>query len=203
VPGKNANATFAGAGFVGDSFADPTDKSPAYYTFTLSANYVHSESRLSLTTVPVGYAPRDTRFYRESEIGHRDFAFFEGDLAGSFFAAADRADELIADVLYLHDPAVAVPQVAGMSFANHARVDMPHHTAEALIDWKHRSLPGSAFIADSSFVGRNYLLNTVARSSRASDRVRVTFQTRRDRTLGDGVLLDGASALGASIPNHL
>ena len=214
IPGKTAHSLIADASFLGDAYADATDKAPAYYTFSLSRSYLHEDSQLALTTVPIGYEPRDTRFVRESDQGSRDQAFFVGDTLGVGFVEIDNGGDLLADVLYLHDPAVAVPQVAGMSFVDHSRIGMRHHTAEMLVDWKTGMRPGSAFIADGSFVGhdpvcaedtsrRDFCLTALARSSRATDRIRVTFQTRRERTLGDGLRLDGSTALGASVPNQL
>lgn len=214
VPGKSANSLVADAAFADAAFADATDKAPAYFSYELARDYLHAESRLAVTTIPVGYEPRSTRFVRESERGTRELAFFAGDHAGAYFASADRGGELLADVLLLHDPAVAVPQVAGMSFAGHSRVGMEHHQAEALVNWNERHQPGSAFVAGYSFAGRDpaaptdrkrrdFLLRAVAASSRASDRVRVTFQTRRERTLGEGLRLNGAERLGDTVPNHL
>ncbi|WP_223478749.1 phage tail protein I [Oricola indica] len=214
VPGVAANALYADASFVDDAFADATDRAPQFYTFALSRQYLHSESRLALTTVPVGFQPRDTRFYRESENGTKDYAFFEGDFAGTAFASLDRADELLADVLYLLDPEVAVPQVAGMSFADVSRVGMDHHTAELLVDWKASVKRYEAFFAGVSFTEngfardasrerRDFLLSAVHMSKRLSDKVRVTFQTRRERTLGDGIPLDGSVRLGDTVPHIL
>lgn len=214
VPGKSADSVVAGGCFADHAFADAWDQAPAYYSFSLSRSYVHEESRLSITTVPLGFSPREMRFHRESAAGQRESAFFVGDHAGDHFVTPDRGGELLADVLHLHDPAIAAPQVSGMSFVGHSRVGMPHHTAEALVDWKDRMIPGSAFVADTSFAGRDpaapvdrarrdFVLDAVARSARATDRIRVTFQTHRDRRLGDAPRLDGSARLGASVPNQL
>jgi phage tail P2-like protein len=214
LPGKTANSVVAGGTFAGDAFVDAWDQAPRFYSYALSRDYIHEESRLSITTVPLGFEPRDIRFRRESDRGSRDHAWFVGDPVGAYAATTDRGGELLADVLHLHDPAIAAPQVAGLSFVGHARVGMPHHQAEALVDWRQKVQPGSAIFANVAFAGhapaapedpsrRAFLLRAIAASSRATDRVQVTFQTRRERTLGDGLRLNAAARLGSSIANHL
>lgn len=214
VPGKTANSAVADASFTDNAFADATDKAPAWYSYALTRSYLHEESNLSLNTVAVGFEARDTRFRRESERGQRGLDCFVGDAAGTTFAEPDRAGDLLADVLYLYDPAIGAPQVSGMSFAGHSRVGMKHHTAEMLVDWQERLTAGTAFIANQSFADqhpardndttrRNRLLDALARSGRLSDRIRVSFQTRRERTLGDGLPLDGSARLADPVPNYL
>lgn len=214
LPGRSADALFAGGGFLGRSFAGAQIAPPRFHSFRLPRGYAHASGPLQLSTLPTGLTPRDLRYRRESARGDRGRALFIGDCAARGFVAPDRGGDLLADILHLHDPAVAVPQVAAFSFADHARVAMPHHQAEMLVDWQRRLAPGRAFIVGQSFVDRepvaledrglrDFLLGAIARSARATDRLKVSFQTHRPRRLGDGLRLDGGARLGASIPNRL
>ena len=214
VPGRSGDALFAGAGFVGRAFAGAEAQSPRFHSFRLPRGYRHAESALQLSTLSDGLSPREPRYRRESERGQRGVALFLGTCACANFVLPDRGGDLLADILHLHDPAVAVPQVAALSFVGHARVGIPHHQAEVLVDWRRKLRPGTAFIVGRSFVGhdpvgaedrsvRDTLLGAIARSARASDRLKVSFQTHRSRRLGDGLRLDGRAPLGASVPNRL
>lgn len=204
-----AGESAAGADFSAE-WAIPSQ----FHTYQIDRQYSHSASRLSLSTVAVGFAPRDTKYYRESDKGWGLDTFFCGDLAGERYATRDDADLLMADVLYLHDPAIAALHTAAMSFAGVSRASMPAHTAEIIVDWKMTEPPHISYFAGVSFGNedpvansdthrRNFLLSAVQLSKRLSDKIGVTFQTTRELTLGDSVRLDGSTALGSSVKNYL
>jgi len=204
-----AGDSAAGLDFMAD-WAEPTE----FHTYQLDRQYSHTTSRLSLSTVAIGFEPRDTKYYRESDKGVGLDAFFCGDMAGERYVTLGDADMLLADVLYLHDPAVAAIQTAAMSFAGVSRASMPAHTAEIIVDWKTTVPAHISYFAGVSFGNedpvanndthrRNSLLSAVQVSKRLSDKIGVTFQTTRELTLGDGVRLDGSTALGSSVKNYL
>lgn len=216
TPGRAVALSFADEFFPGTSFADAWDVPPRRYTYAVDRSYLHETSTLALTAVPVGFLPRDTRHVRESEAGDGSLHHFaDQDFAGQGCAGPNDGGDLLADVIRLFDPAVAAPTVAGMSFADHARVDMPHHHAEMLINWRRAYRDNSAFLSDTSFAGedpaapndtrrRGFLLDAVAASKRGSDRIGVTFKTTRMRMLGDGIALDRPTRLDdTSLPNTL
>lgn len=214
TPGLATAESFAGEIGADVGFADGWDKPPRFYTVSLDQAYSHEESRLELSMLTVGFVPRDTRYVRESLTGNGSGHAFEGDFADCGFAGRNDGGELLADVLRLYDPAIPSPVTAGGGFASVNRVGMAHHTAEMLIDWRVNHIPHSGVIADLSFAGedpaapedaarRNFLLDAVASSKRLSDRIGVTFQTRRARTLGDGIPLDGSVRLGDTVKNVL
>ena len=214
TPGRATAESFADEIGADVGFADGWDAPPRFYTVSLDQAYSHVESRLELSMVEVGFMPRDTRYIRESLVGDGSAHAFAGGFSDCGFAGRNDGGELLADVLRLYDPAIPSPVLAGGGFADVNRVGMAHHTAEILIDWRMAHVPHSAIVADLSFAGedpaapeeatrRSFLLDAVASSKRLSDRIGVTFQTRRPRTLGDGIPLDGSFRLGDTIDNVL
>ncbi|PWE52016.1 phage tail protein I, partial [Metarhizobium album] len=196
VPGRAAPHSHIGQIFVGASYIAAWNVPTRAYSFALDRQYLHRESSLSLTAVPVGYMPRDTRYVRESMKGERGPWQFVGDHIGQSFIGRDRGGELLADVLHVIDPAIPVPKTLGASFIGHGRIGMPAHRAELLIDWrakrnrKHvyigRTFAGHGFIGPSVSGRRALLLSAVAASKRLSDRIAVSFETVRPRTYADG-----------------
>lgn len=214
TPGRAVAEAFVGEIGAGIGFVGAWDVPPRNYTVSLDKSYRHVESRLELSLVPVGYIPRDTRYVRESLVGDGGPSFFCGDFANDRFVGRNDGGELLADVLRLYDPSIPSPITGGGSFVGVNRVGMKHHTAEMLIDMRATHVPHTAFVAGFSFVGedpvsprdnsrRNFFLDAVASSKRLSDRIGVTFQTRRARTLGDGIPLDGSVRLGDTVKNVL
>ena len=214
VPGHGAAYAFDGEFFADDSFADAWDDPPRSYTYALDRQYVHSESRLELTAVPAGYLPRDTRFVRESLTGAGGPYMFAGDFCEEGFAGDNDGGLLLADVIHLLDPAVSIPHTSGMSFADHNRVGFPAGHAELLVDWQETHIDQTYIVSDHSFAGedhaagddtarRDFLLDAIVSSKKLSDRIGVTFQTMRERTLADGYRLDQSTPLGAPVPNRL
>ena len=212
--GRATAESFAGEIGADVGFADGWDKPPRFYTVSLDQAYSHEESRLELSMVSIGFLPRDTRYLRESLVGDGADHAFAGDFADCGFAGRNDGGELLADVLRLLDPSIPSPVTAGGGFAGVNRVGMAHHTAEMLIDWRESYVAHSGFVVDLSFAGedpaspedttrRGFLLDAVASSKRLSDKIGVTFQTRRARTLGDGIPLDGSVRLGDTVKNVL
>lgn len=214
TPGKAGRGVIVARSPVGFGYVGVSNVRPEYFTFALDRSYLHSSSRLALTTVPVGFQPRDTRYYRESERGLLNGRMHVGGVVGYCAVGRDRGGELLADVLYLHDPAVAAPRVRGRSFVGFSRISMQPHTAELLVDWRKTLKDRSAVVVGRSALGRDpigksdlqrrrLLLDAVASSKRLSDKITVSFQTTRPMTLGGGIPLDGSVRLGDRIPNHL
>lgn len=215
TPGVGVAYSFVDEFVADDSFADAWDVPPQFYTYETRRDYLHSSSSLGLTTVPVGFIPRDTRYVRESATGDGSlYQFADYDYAGNAYAGRNDGGDLLADVIRLLDPTISVPQTAGMSFAGHSRVGMAHHTAEMLIDWRETYVDHTAFVCDASFAGedpatpndtsrRDFLLGAVAASQRFADRIGVSFETVRPRTLTDGIPLDGQTRLGDYLRNSL
>lgn len=215
VPGKSTGMSFVGEIGADVGFADAWDDPPRSFTFTLDRTYQHTESHLELSMLEVGYLPRDVRYERESETGEAGDDFFaDASFSDVHFVGADDARDLLADVLYLYDPSIPSPMVAGGGFADINRVEMGHHRAELLIDWKMKENPRDAYFCDLSFVEdayaypidtarRDFLLAAVAASQRLSDHLGVTFQTHRARTWADGIPLDGSARLGEPVLNVL
>jgi hypothetical protein len=215
VPGRGAAFSHAGEFAVDDSFADAFDDPPRVYTYSLPRSYSHDASRLELTRVPVGFQPRDMRYRRESERGTdpAPTVFSEG-FAGEGFVGVNDAPFLLADVIRLIDPTIPSPVVNSGSFSDFNRVGFPAHTAELQVDWRAKVPVRGAIFADISYAGdapataadttrRDELLDAVLASKRLSDRVLVTFQTRRPRTLNDGIRLDQNTRLEAAVPFNL
>lgn len=215
IPGQGAAFSHADEFAADDSFADAFDDPPRSYTYALPRDYVHDASRLELTRVPVGFSPRDMRYRRESEKG-LDTAptIFAGDYAGEGFAGVNDALFLLADVLRLVDPSISSPLVNSGGFADHSRVGFPPHTAELQVDWIMKAPPRSAIFAGSDFVGdapapprdearMEEVLDAIMATKRATDKVLVTFQLRRARTLADGFRLDDSARLDEDVPFNL
>jgi phage tail-like protein len=212
-PGRGAAYSFADEFTADDSFADAFDVPPVANTYSLSRSYQHRESRLELTRVPVGLTPRDTRHERMSIPGTDPApSICVGDFINEGFVGEDDGRFRVADVIRLIDPSIPSPVVNSGSFAGHNRVGFPAHTAELQINWRARLLRGVAIVSDQSFAGedpasvndtrrRNDLLTAVSIAKRLSDRVLVTFQTTRPRTMSDGIPLNRPTRLDeASLP---
>jgi phage tail P2-like protein len=211
LPRPEPNSFMAGFSFVGHAFAGAFDIDQRSYSYALSASYRHTESRLWLDTVPPGFEPRDTRYYRVSDIGdagrdiHAGFSF-----CGNGFATHDRASEMLADVLYLHDPDIAAPMVRGTSFAGRSRVGSARFQAELRIRANGTARRGEAFggemYAGWSFTRsedptrRKAMYAALRAAKSARDRLLVTFQNVRPRTLGDGLILGDGVALSDRVP---
>lgn len=215
IPGLSSCGLAANDGAAGMDFIDAAETRPQVFSYRLDSTYVHEESALALTSVPVGYDPLDVRFLRESDTGDGTAQFFaSADAADVAFAGANDGGALLADVLYLHDPEVAAPIVDAMSFAGVTRVSFPPKRGEMLIRAQGHLPELSSFVAGSSHVGEDaalpedlthveFIMDAVVAAKRLTDQIRVSFETTRPITLGHGRRLDQPLPLNARIPNHL
>jgi phage tail P2-like protein len=215
IPGSCSFGLAADDGAAGNDFADAAETQPQVFSYRVDSTYVREQSELSLTSVPIGYDPLDVRFYRESDIGNGRGQFFASmDAAHTGFAGANDGSALLADVLYLHEPSVAAPIVDAMSFANVTRVSFPRKRGEMLIRAEGYLPELSSFVVETSYVGEDaalaedlshveFVMDAVTASKRFTDQIRVSFETTRPITLGQGRRLDQPRALNARTPNHL
>lgn len=214
-PADDALAIFADDGFYSELFAEADEVAQRTYSFAIDRAYQHREAEAFLDTVPVGYRPRDTRYYRESETAPAGDGHFSDDvLSADMFVTTDIGEELLADVLYLHNPAVNAPLVdGGNSFADHCRSDFPLYSAHMIVRLPEEGTQDDTY-AGAAFAGHMSATeevtgarDRVARSIRSSkslrDQVLYTHQTLRPRTLGDGFTLDAGQRLGGYVANAL
>jgi phage tail P2-like protein len=201
-------------GAIGRSPIGETGKRAKVFTYALDQAYDHRSSVLWLDTLSVGFVPRDTRYRRESSNGSIGRRLASGRAIGRTAITRDRSKRLLADVLYLYDPDAAPLRRRGRSFIGRSRLGMPAHRADLLVDRKSRLRRNSGSVVGQGEVGRflmrhhdasrsKFLLAAIASSKRLSDQVLVSFRTRRQRTLGDGIPLDGSVRLGGTIPNSI
>jgi phage tail P2-like protein len=214
-PADDPLAIFADDGFYSELFAEADEVAQRTYSFAIDRAYQHREAEAFLDTVPVGYRPRDTRYYRESETAPAGDGHFADDgLSPNMFVTSDIGDELLADVLYLHNPAVNAPLVdGGNSYADHCRSDFPLYSAQMIIRLPEKgaqddTYAGSAFVGEMSATKEvDAARDRVARSIRSSkslrDQILYTHQTLRPRTLADGFSLDAGQRLGGYVANAL
>ena len=184
------------------------------HTVRLDRTYQHSESNVGLSLVPVGFQPRDVRYKRESLIGDATGLMVIGaDAVADAAISRDDAGELLADVLYLVDPTIPAPVYAEAGAIGDARLGMRPHSAEIRVDW-HQIMPEGLFAIGRSAIGidavsdsddgtRDFFLDAVSASKRLTDKVLVSFQQTRPRTLDDGIPLDGSFEFDAGVPFRL
>ena len=100
-----------------------------------------------------GYEPIDVQYVRESDIGEAGpFFFADDDAADLAFTEPDYGGFMLADVIYLLDPAVQSMMTEGFSFAGYSRVGMPTYTAEVLVN-VHSTEPQVFWFAEDGFEG--------------------------------------------------
>lgn len=215
IPGVTNKGSVIGRMAVGRHFVGTAGKNPQVYTFQIDEGYFHRESKLSIDSLAPGYQPRDIKRYRVSEQGFAGSRLFVGRSPIARTAIGrDQGDYLLADVLYLVDPSIDVPRVQARSFVGYTRISMQPHQADILVDWQKKVNPRRHFIINLAAVGRmavrrndtsrrDFLLETIRSSKRLSDKIRVSFQLTRDRTLAIGAPLDGSVRLGDRVPNRL
>ena len=214
-PADDPLAIFADDGFFSELFAEADEVAQRTYSYAIDRSYLHREAEAFLDTVPVGYRPRDTRYYRESDLAPAGEGLFSDDaLSADMYVTADIADELVADVLYLHNPEVNAPLVdGGNSYADHCRSDFPLFTSHMIIRLDEKgahddTYAGSAFVGEMSATGEvDAARDRVSRSIRSSkslrDQILYTHQTLRPRTLADGFGLNDGQRLGGYVANAL
>ena len=214
LPAKKPRSTFAGLAWAGYSITEAPTIGRRCYSFALSRNYRHVDSDIWLDRVPVGLQPRDTRYYRVSDIGDGTGATFAtASWASRRFSLPNNAAELLGDVLYLHNPEIASPRVKATSFAGYTRIAVRRFHAEFRVKLNTK-LKGVEAVSGHAFVGRGIAMptdltarNSALRAIQAArakrDKILVTFQNNRLRTLSAGFYLGDGAALGGNVRNTL
>lgn len=215
VPGRAPDTSAIMRWGIGRSFLGAEIVAPRFYSYSLNRQYVHRESKLSLTAVPIGLEPLDTRYYRISDVGTagpRAFANRWG--LGRNGLGRNDGGQLLADILYLHDPEVIAPVVRGRSFLGRSRLGFPAFTADMMVEVprrvrRYRYLSGGMGALGRVALRPNdqshtaFVKDAIVSSKALRDQVRVTFQTTRLRTLAEGYPLDGSAKLGDRVPNFI
>lgn len=203
VEGLSTVGWFLGEDFLGEpgKFLGAAEREADIITVRLDRAYEMESSELGLTTVTPGLEPLDTRSRRISDIGNGGPGFFLGaDYLGEAFLTEDDAGVLLADVLYLHDPAIAVPMTAGASFLGVDRLGMEPYTAELLIDLHEKAeldgfflgqvFLGEAFAVPQDNRAQDNALRAVMAAKALRDTVLVSFAPRRPLEFSDPIWPD-------------
>lgn len=158
-----AEGTNGFGSFCGDNvFVDFDLKTPELISYRIDSSYEHTLSDLHLDYITPGMEPIDVRYERDSDVGVDTMhAFFANDLAGDPDGAyADKgleAAEMLADRIYLYDPAIAIPMMKGISFAGVDHIAIPAYHADLLVDL-HTTDVSPAWYADESFLGETFAI---------------------------------------------
>jgi phage tail P2-like protein len=198
VPGVSTLGFFAGEDFVGDErFVGAAEQEAEIVTVNISQEAVSEEFTLGLSSVSPGLVPLNVTSQRISDVGDGGPFFYAGDFAGDGFAGDDPAADMLADVIYLLDPTVAVPMTDGISFAGVDRVGIEQNTAELSIDLHQKAGPfewyagetfvdeGCAVVEDSKPRENAFLAVLAAKALR--DTVLVSFAPVRPLEFGDEI----------------
>jgi phage tail P2-like protein len=185
-------AYFAGEDAVGeDRFTCFEDVPPRTYSYRLDTAYEHSASDLHLDYLRPDLEPIDVRYERNSDIGTKGPFLFVNDFVGdpdeSFVDLGNDAWEMLADRIYLNDPAISAPMNAGISFAGVDRVSVPAYHADLLIDLKTKDRIDSWFAEDSIVNSQSAApedledfdraLRAVVAAKAFRDKIAVSFET--------------------------
>jgi phage tail P2-like protein len=213
IPGLAAAAYIAGEDFEGDDcFVDADELEPELYSYQLDGSYDHVTSELQLSSLPPGLEPINISYERVSDVGEGGPFFFVGDFAGrndrptiggppmpeDEIAVADNgrdAFDMMADRVYLLDPAVQVPLTDGISFAGFDRVDYPPYHADLLVDLNTRE-PAPVWVAGETAPGESYAspevlddfdraLNAIVGAKAFRDKALVNVAARHPLSFGD------------------
>jgi hypothetical protein len=123
--------------------------------------------------------------------------FTEDTVDDGFADHPDGGDKLLADRVFLLDPEVAEPMVAGISFADVSRVGIPAYLAELQIDL-HTVEAADSFFAEDGAESRNFAiaedrshidraLRAVNAAKAARDTVLISFAPKRLAQMGDNL----------------
>lgn len=144
-----------------------------------------------------GLRMRDIRIRRETETGSGYGRYHaDCDAADAGVAGDHDGGELLADVVRLIDPDLAVPALDAVSATDMSRVAMPPHHVEVMARLDHRlddlsCISGQAVtdlaVAGAADDGGVWLAVDAADAARAlADKMTITFETTRAITLGEG-----------------
>ena len=199
--------------------AAPETERPKLFTLRLDRGYSHDLSTLSLSMVVPDLAPITPRYERDSDIGNAGTWMFVGDFwvddqNAGYATYADRedgGDMLLADRIYLLDPAVTEPMTEGVCFADISRVGIPVQTAELQIDLNTTEVADSTFLeasfADVQFVTpeddshRERAFRAIVAAKSLRDTILVSFAPKRPAQMND--YLPAASSYDAWIAQPL
>lgn len=213
-PGRSSLGFFAGESAAGeDQFVGFAEIDPNIYTVRIDEAFSIQTTQLQLTTLTPTLTPVTPSFEINSDIGDGNGYFFVGDFCSDqrFVAREDGGARLLAQRMYLLDPAVAAPMTAGSSFAGVDRVGMPTYTAELMVDL-HTKEELPAIFASDNFAGVDFAvaenpehidraLRAIADAKALRDTMLVTFAPNRLVQMGD--LIDGEATVSDYVPNSL
>lgn len=218
LPGLAGAAFIAGVDVATDErFVDGDEVAPSFYSFQLDPSYDHTSSLLHLSTIGPGLRPLGVEFERVSDAGWGDHFWFVNDIVDEYFADNGRdAAALLADRIFLHDPNVASPMTAGISFAGVDRVDWPPYNAELLIDLITRE-PGPAWIANETAAEESFAIpddwSDFNRAMRAlkgpgaatslRDKIMADFDVMHPLRFGEPILVNPDTRFGDHRPSWL
>jgi len=186
VPGLAGVAFVAGEDPVSEErFVDADELAPRIYSFQLDGSYDHVTSELHLSTVAPGLDPMNVQFERVSDVGEAGPFFYVNDHSDDGFANNGReAGEMLADRVYLLDPAVAVPLTDGISFVGLDRVGFPPYHAELMVDLITRE-PWPSWFAGETAAAESFAAPDNLKDFDRAMRAIVAGKAFRDRVLAD------------------
>ena len=199
VPGLAGAAFVAGEDHVSEErFVDADELAPRIYSFQLDGSYDHVTSELHLSTIAPGLDPMNVQFERDSDVGEAGPFFFVNDHADDGFADNGRdAYEMLADRIYLMDPAIAVPMTDGVSFVGVDRVGFPPYHAELMVDLITReawpawfageTAAAESFAAPDDLSDFNRAMRAIVAGKALRDRVLADFAVVHPLAFGDPV----------------
>lgn len=157
VPGLSTEGIFVGETAAGeDNFAGFAEKDPRLYTVRLDHTFSIDVTQVHLSILTPELEPLTPHHEVNSDIGDGNSWFFVGDFIDDFRFVdwEDGGARLLAQRMYLLDPAVSAPMSQGISFVGD-RVNMPVYTAYLQIDL-HTTEQLPTIFAEDMFVGVNY-----------------------------------------------
>ena len=155
LPGLSTRGFIADEDYIDDErFVCAEEKTPETITIRLDRRrtFTTVDYELASTARP-GYEPINVQYTRELDVGEAGpFFFADDDAADIAFTEPDYGGFMLADVIYLLDPAVQSMMTEGFSFAGYSRVGMPTYTAEVLVNVRSTE-PQVLWFAEDGFEG--------------------------------------------------
>ncbi|RZN24769.1 phage tail protein I [Bradyrhizobium sp. Leo121] len=169
---------------------------PDLYTLRLDRSYSVDASEVTLTIVTPSQEPITPSYEINSDVGNGNGMVFTEDYSDDRYAdQPDGGDKLLAQRIYLLDPAVAEPMTMGISFSDATRVGMPSYTAELMVDlFTSEPLPvqfieetevGEGFAIDEDPTHIDRALRAINAGKALRDTALVTFAVKRPVAMGD------------------
>lgn len=209
TPGIPGNALFAG--FFAGAFAGEVHRRSVVHTVEIDINYLHTESKLRLSTIEPSFEPVSVRHVRGTEAWRgRGGKFYAGRSAG-FFAAPSDAWLHVFSMVRLHDPSRSPALRHGARWFAGDRLGIHAHTAEIRVKIdiqyrKHTFFAGAfanrVFARPVDTRVRDAALEAVHVSKAAHEKILVSFQNHKEPTFGDAIKLDGTLTFGSLIPRR-